>query len=137
MHQALFRALARGVLLLVVAFASAAEADEPPDSRELNLKLLEAARAGDEAAVERLLHEGASVKTRNRIGATPLFQAAREGHAEVVRTLLAAGADVDQANVEQATPLMQAAHNGHVDAATRCSRPAPTSITWISSCSRP
>ena len=88
-------------LLLALGFAWAARAEEPADFRELNLQLLDAARAGDEAAVERLLREGASVKTRNRFGATPLLQAAREGHDDVVRTLLKAGAEVDQPNVEQ------------------------------------
>ena len=46
MHHALFQTLARGVLLLVFAFASAAEADEPLDSRELNLKLLDCSACG-------------------------------------------------------------------------------------------
>src|SRR5882672_1322199 len=110
--------LARGVVLLMTAWTSLLFAQDPDESRPINLQLLDAARSGDAATVERLLHEGASVKTRNRVGATPLFQAAREGHADIVRTLLKAGADVDQPNLELTTPLMQAAHNGHLEAAT-------------------
>ena len=109
--------LSRGVVLFVLACGSLATGGEPVDSRQANLRLLDAAAAGDAVAVERLLREGASVKTRNRFGATPLIQAARRGHTAAVRALLAAGAEVDQANLEQATPLLETARNGHLETA--------------------
>src|SRR5262247_1303443 len=104
-------------LLVALVFCSGATAQESSDSRQLNFQLLAAARAGDAAAAERLVHDGASVKTRNRLGNTPLLEAARGGHTDVVRALLAAHADVNQANLEQATPLLEAARNGQLDTA--------------------
>ena len=104
-------------LLLALVCCSCATAQESIDSRQLNFQLLAAARAGDAAAVERLVHTGASVRTRNRFGATPLLEAARGGHTAVVRTLLAADADVNQANLEQATPVLETARNGHPETA--------------------
>ena len=98
-------------LLLALVCCTCATAQESIDSRQLNFQLLAAARAGDAAAVERLVHAGASVRTRNRFGATPLLEAARGGHTAVVRTLLAADADINQANLEQATPLLETARN--------------------------
>lgn len=58
-------------------------------------QLLEAARLGDRAAVERLIAEGADVNVRNELGLTALTLAAREGHPGVVETLLNLGADLD------------------------------------------
>src|SRR5690242_15430998 len=95
------RHLSGTALLLALACWSCATAQESSDSRQLNFQLLAAARAGDADSVERLLHAGASVKTRNRLGSTPLLEAAREGHPAVVHVLLAADADVNQANLEQ------------------------------------
>ena len=106
------------LLLALVCCSCATTAQEPIDSRQLNFQLLNAARAGDAAAVERLVRAGASVRTRNRFGATPLLEAARGGHTSVVRTLLAADADVNQANLEQATPLLETARNGHLETAS-------------------
>jgi hypothetical protein len=69
--------VAGSALLVALVCCSCAMAQESLDSRQLNFQLLAAARAGDAAAVERLVHAGASVKTRNRVGATPLLEAAR------------------------------------------------------------
>src|SRR5688572_23763380 len=109
--------LRRGVLLLILAWTSLAAAEEGLDFRAANLRLLDAARAGDVREVQRLLDGGASVKARNRFGATPLFLAARGGHTAIVRVLLAAGAEVDQPNLEQTTPLIEAVHQGQLETA--------------------
>src|SRR4026207_2068129 len=97
--------VAASALLVALVCCSYAMAQESIDSRQLNFQLLAAARAGDAGAVERLAHARASVKTRNRVGATPLLEAARGGHTAVVRTLLAADADGDPAHLEQPHPL--------------------------------
>lgn len=56
-------------------------------------ELLEAARAGDVAAVERLLDAGADVNTADKYGSTALAAAAVNGRLEVVELLLERGAD--------------------------------------------
>jgi len=58
--------------------------------------LRDAARAGDVAAVTRLLDGGVPVDAKApRHGQTPLLFAAGEGRLEVVRLLVARGADVN------------------------------------------
>ena len=60
--------------------------------------IVAAARQGRTAAVEALLHAGASADTIDPNGVTPLMTAAREGHADVVQFLLDSGADPDRVN---------------------------------------
>jgi ankyrin repeat protein len=57
--------------------------------------LITSARAGDTAAVRRLLAEGASVMARDATGATALIAATHGRHLETARVLIAAGADVN------------------------------------------
>ena len=56
--------------------------------------LLEAAKKGDLASVERLLAAGADVNYQDEGDYTPLMGAASRGHNVIVERLLAAGADV-------------------------------------------
>ncbi len=77
--------------------------------------LHEAAHAGDEAAVARLLDTGGEVDAATRHGVTPLVLASAGGHPEVVEALLAAGADANRASPEGEMPLMAAARTGVVD----------------------
>ena len=72
-------------ILLALAPLSAALAG-PAD-------LLQAARAGDLAAVTTLLADGADVNSADRYGSTALATASVNGHLEVVRLLLEKGAD--------------------------------------------
>lgn len=67
--------------------------------------LRKAIRAGDVAAVQRLLAAGADVNAASETGRTPLYRAALSGRTEVVRVLLAAGADVNAATTSGRTPL--------------------------------
>jgi ankyrin repeat protein len=75
-----------------------------------------AVRAGDAAAVTRLLREGADAKAANRYGVTPLSLAAGNGDAGIIRTLLAAGADANSAVSNGQTMLMIAARSGNPEA---------------------
>lgn len=105
-----------------------------------------AALYGHADTAEALLLEGANVKARNALGATPLHLAAfrldessaaahlgilrkrnesmrphytfakADGHAGVVKVLLSAGAPVDAADARGRTSLMAAAASGHMEA---------------------
>lgn len=57
--------------------------------------LQKAARAGNEAEVQRLLDQGADVNEKNAAGITALMEAANWGHAGCVKLLLNQGADID------------------------------------------
>lgn len=84
-------------------------------SAERDGALIRAAAAGDLAAVNRLLKEGASVKAKDDRGRTALNAAAYENRIEVVRRLLAAGADVNEADQVPRAPLMTASVHGYVE----------------------
>ena len=72
-----------------------------------------AVRAGDLAAVRRLLREGASATVANRYGVTPLSLAASKGDPEAIDVLLAAGASATGAVSDGQTMLMLAARSGN------------------------
>jgi len=78
---------------------------------EINLQLLEAARAGDYDLVLSLINSGADVNTQNEQGATALMLAALNGHTEVLKILIQSKADVNmQANANNGwTALMLSA----------------------------
>jgi hypothetical protein len=61
----------------------------------VNEDLLEAARAGDLAAVQALIGKGAALEAKTAYGQTPLYLAAMNGREEVVRFLLEKGANPD------------------------------------------
>lgn len=74
--------------------------------------LTQAARAGDVAAVRRLVAGGVPVDTRFYGGHTALMSAAAYGEVEVVRYLLAQGADPTLRDDEGRTALDRARDNG-------------------------
>ena len=75
--------------------------------------ILDAARAGDGAALATLLASGADVNAAAGDGMTALHLAAEHGHAEVVGTLLDAGADVSAVTrIGSYTPLHLAGRRG-------------------------
>ena len=91
-------------LLLAAAALGAAAAD---------LRLVEAVRNQDQAAVRSLLSQGVDVNEAQADGATPLAWAAHRDDLETADLLLAAKADVNAANEYGATPLSLACANGN------------------------
>ena len=83
------------------------------DAYTLNEQLLGAVREGDQAAVTRLLDEGAAIDSRNRIGDTALISACKKGLTPMARMLIERGANVSQADVQGITPLMATAFDGN------------------------
>ena len=80
--------------------------------------LLQAAEAGHEAAVRKLLHAKASADPSlppGLAGAAPLLAAAHGGHCAIAQLLLAAAAEIDRPDMSGATPLLLAAAGGHLE----------------------
>jgi ankyrin repeat protein len=75
--------------------------------------LVDAVKAGDRAAVQRLLRSGAAINTPEADGTTALHWAVRADDAPTVQLLLRAGANVNVANRHGVTPLALAALNGN------------------------
>ena len=96
-------------LLLLISRCGAASA------QELNLRLLEAAKAGDNAQVQKLLGEGADPNTRDKDGSTALISMASLGLTDGVEALLKKGAYVNVKDKTGWTALMGAARKGHSD----------------------
>lgn len=76
---------------------------------ELNAALFAAAEKGCAALANRLLDAGASLKARDRLGATPLSRAAAAGEADIVALFLDHGAMIDARNLDGSTALFLAA----------------------------
>ncbi|MEZ5399095.1 MAG: ankyrin repeat domain-containing protein [Bryobacteraceae bacterium] len=95
------------------AFAAPATNETPRDS---STPLHWAVYRDDIDATRKLIAEGASVKTANRYGVTPLSLAALNGNRAMVDLLLDAGADPNTALPGGETVLMTAARTGRLDA---------------------
>src|SRR5689334_19069494 len=92
--------------LLALAFAARADAGE-------DLRLIEAARSRDRAAVQALLKQRVDVNAPSPDGSTALLWAVRRDDATIVDLLIHAGASVETANEYGITPLWVAARNGN------------------------
>ena len=79
--------------------------------------VIEAAKAGDAAAVERALLAGAGVDERDEQGWTALCWAAGAGEAALARLLIDRGADVTLTGTDGRTPLMIARAASRAEAA--------------------
>ena len=80
--------------------------------------LLDAARAGDLAAVRRSLEAGASVNAANKYGVSALGFGAERGHVAIVRLLVERGADVNAIDSFYGSrPVDFALRGGHLDIA--------------------
>jgi uncharacterized protein len=99
------RALLTVLALLFAVTATAAAAGDP---------LFDAVAAGDKAAVEQALANGASVDSRASDQATPLMAAALGKQTVIVEALLSKGANVMARNSGGFTPLHAAAYAGSV-----------------------
>ena len=74
--------------------------------------LFEAAAAGQEVVVQRLLDNGAELESKDDKGRTPLIRAVVEGQKAVVKLLLKNGADLEAEDGYGRTSLVLAAING-------------------------
>ena len=86
---------------------------------ELSLTLFTAVDGDCIALTTALLDGGASLNSRDRLGARPLSHAARSGHRDMVELMLARGAPIDARNLAGATALYFAAERGHTAVAQR------------------
>lgn len=77
------------------------------------LKVIEAAKSGDTAALKTLLEGGANANEQDDRGWSPLSWAAGRGDAEAVSLLLEHGGDVALTGQDQRTPLMIATAADH------------------------
>ena len=80
-----------------------------------DLRLHEAATAGDVAAIGRLVAEGADIDARDGAGRTPVMAATIARQTEAVRALLDAGADVDIRDDRLDNPFLYAGAEGLLD----------------------
>ena len=95
------------LLLLLLLLLSAGAAGGNRD-----LRLIDAARRADTAAVDALLGQGVDVNATQGDGATALHWAAHRDDAATVALLIEAGADVNATNELGIPPLMLACTNG-------------------------
>jgi len=98
----------QAILLSALSLPLIAGASFAADS---NRSLIDAAKAGDRAAVQAFLGRGMNVNLTQADGTTALFWAASRNDAQMVDVLLKARADVNAKNDYGATPLYVAASN--------------------------
>lgn len=96
---------------------SAAQDNAADQAIALAHRLMDAAREGDGATLNRYLDAGVPATMTNSAGDSLLMLAAYNGHAEVVSDLVDRGADVQAANDRGQTPLAGAVFKGYTDVA--------------------
>lgn len=100
-----------GVLVAVLALTTL-----HPEAAGTDLRLVQAARRGDLAAVRQLIRLKVDLNAAEPDGATALLWAASRSNPDIVKALIAAGANVNVTNRYGLTPLLQAARLGQVPA---------------------
>ncbi len=105
--------LAGLTLAAALAFPAAFAQVASPDTSASDLHW--AASRNNEAAVERLLGEGADPNLANRFGFTAMHEAALLGNAKMLALMLDAGGDANASFGEGETVLMTAARTGDVE----------------------
>jgi ankyrin repeat protein len=83
-------------------------------ARDINMELINAARAGRTNEVRALIAEGADINATNTAGKTALMMAANFGNARIVDMLLAEGANVNAKDTQESTALIDAAYTGNL-----------------------
>ena len=86
----------------------------PATTLEVNAALFSAADKRCVALARRLLADGASLKARDRFGATPRSRAAKFGDVEIVDLFLEHGADIDARDLDGSTALYVAAEQAGI-----------------------
>ena len=107
------RRIAAAICLLPLAALPAPAPAQPASHRDR--ALIDAAAAGDAAAVRRLLGEGAGVAARDATGRTALLAATQGNHVEAARLLMEAGADVNAQDAIRDSPFLLAGARGHTE----------------------
>src|SRR5688500_9152284 len=103
--QGMIRALLLAAFMLAMTSPSQAQSGR-------DQALIGASAAGDLAAVERLLAEGADVKARDGRGRSALLVATHGNHVAVARALITAGADVNAKDGMEDSPYLYAGAEG-------------------------
>jgi uncharacterized protein len=89
---------------------------EAAGAPELNAALSAAADKGCLNLARRLLGDGASLASRDRLGAMPLTHAARSGHSDILELFLARGASVNARDLDGSTALFVASEQDNLPA---------------------
>eukprot|EP00964_Phaeocystis_antarctica_P037843 scaffold21634_cov63-Phaeocystis_antarctica.AAC.5 len=85
--------------------------------RPLDARLFEAVWAGDLAAAQAAVADGASARAQDGDGGTPLHNACDKGHLDIAQWLHSLGASLDATDSDGETPLHNACSWGHLDVA--------------------
>ena len=102
-------------LLSLLVDAGMGCARRPTDSASPDIALLQAARRGDTASLQRLLRAGADVEAKDQGGSTALAVAANYGHPEAVKLLLQNGADPVAGGLNGETAFVDAARQANAN----------------------
>eukprot|EP01012_Entosiphon_sulcatum_P006091 TRINITY_DN12841_c0_g1_i1.p1 TRINITY_DN12841_c0_g1~~TRINITY_DN12841_c0_g1_i1.p1 ORF type:complete len:827 (-),score=139.59 TRINITY_DN12841_c0_g1_i1:118-2598(-) len=99
---------------------------------DLELKLINAANAGNDPLVQQLLLQKVDVNGGNCADQTPLWKACLQGYSHIVRTLLKHGADVNRPTMtNRSYPLSIACRNGR-EAVVREILPMVSDVNCVS-----
>ncbi|HEL3176031.1 TPA: ankyrin repeat domain-containing protein [Stenotrophomonas maltophilia] len=112
-HASLFQGMAMAV---EEARARKSDANRLRENAPWQAWIVEASRAGHEAALLACIGMGADARLPDASGNTPLHHAARFGHVSLVTPLVEAGADVAALNAHGWAPLHLAALHKHARA---------------------
>ncbi len=104
--------------VIVVCFSFTDAGLTQDDSKFTSENLWQAARAGDVAAIEKILSSGVDVNSKTAYGGTALAFAAERGKLDAVKLLIEKGADVNsQDDFYHASPWTWASLGGHKEVA--------------------
>ena len=85
--------------------------------RPLDARLFDAMGAGDLAAAQAAVADGASVRVQNDDGQEPLHLACQDGNLAIAQWLHSEGASLDVSDSAEDTPLHAACWHGHLEIA--------------------